>query len=336
MSLYRREGSPFWWYDFTVDGVRFRGSTNAEGKREAKAVEDERKTEARKRPRYSGAWKLRYIFGAYWNDHACSLPSAKTIEYQLAELSDGLGRDTFAHKLTAAILIAYRARRRGHGLSDASINREFVVLRAALNHAAGVHNQAVPQLDWGKLKAQEPAGRTRFLTMEEYGALLAVAAPSIRPIIICAATTGLRKDNILSLDWIQVKLGPRIIQVLMKGNRRHTVRIVPQLMAFLGTVQTDRRRGRVFDTTNFEKRWRAALKNARIEDFKFHDLRHTFASWARQHGSDIAAVSDALGHTTIAMTMRYAHIKPDAEDTAFDRVSQALTAQFTSHSLREA
>jgi integrase len=336
MSLYRRKGSPSWWYDFTVDGARFRGSTGAEGKREAKAVEDERKAEARKRPRYSANWKLRYIFGAYWNDHAVGLPSAKTIEYQLAELSDGLGRDTLATKLTAAMLIAYRAKRRGKGLSDASINREFVLLRAALNHAAGVHHQAVPKLDWGKLKVKEPPGRVRFLEFEEYARLLDLAHPAIRPVMICAATTGLRKGNILALDWMQVQLGSRMIQVLMKGNRRHGVRIVPQLMAVLSATPQTERKGKVFDGTNFEKRWRTALKDAGITDFKFHDLRHTFASWARQNGADIADVSEALGHTTVQMTMRYAHIKPDAQDTAFDRVSAALTAQSTSHRLQKA
>jgi integrase len=92
-------------------------------------------------------------------------------------------------------------------------------------------------------------------------------------------------------------------------------------------------KGKVFDTTNFEKRWRAATKAAGLIDFRFHDLRHTFASWARQSGADIADVKDALGHSDISMTMRYAHIRPDAENTAFDKVSAALAAHSAPHIL---
>ena len=336
MSLYRREGSPFWWYDFTVNGVRFRGSTEEESKAKARGVESDKRAEAKKRPKYDGNWRLRYVFGTYWSDHAINLPSSKTIEYQLAELSKGLGKDTLAIRLTSAMLIAYRAKRRGHGLSDASINREMVILRAALNHAHSVHKQAVPELPWARLRGKEAPGRTRFLSFEEFDRLRETADPSLRPILDCAVTTGLRKGNILSLDWEQVKINERIIHARVKGNKEHVVRVVPQLIAYLSSVPETERRGRVFDRTNFEKRWRAAVKAAKLVDIKFHDLRHTFASWARQSGADIADVCEALAHSDISMTMRYAHIKPDASNTAFDRVSEALTVQSASHRPREA
>jgi hypothetical protein len=66
----------------------------------------------------------------------------------------------------------------------------------------------------------------------------------------------------------------------------------------------------VFDWTNFRKRWEAAVKAAGLVDFHFHDLRHTFASWARMNRADLADISEALDHSTVAVTMRYAHIKP--------------------------
>ena len=95
------------------------------------------------------------------------------------------------------------------------------------------------------------------------------------------------------------------------------------------------RKGQVFDTTNFRKRWYAAVADSRLEDFRFHDLRHTFASWARQSGADIADICEALGHSNIAVTMKYAHIKADEHITAFDRVAAAFTAQSTSHSQKK-
>ena len=336
MSLYRREGSPFWWYDFTVNGLRFRGSTEEESKSKARGVESDKRADAKRKPKYDGNWRLRYVFGAYWNDHAIKLASSKTVEYQLAALSAGIGRDTLAIRITSAMLITYRAKRRGHGLSEASINREMEILRAALNHARDVHKQAVPILPWLKLRGKEPPGRTRFLSFNEFDRLREAATPSLRPILDCAVTTGLRKGNILTLDWERVELDQKIIRAIVKGNKEHVVRIVPQLVAYLSSIPAKDRRGRVFDRTNFEKRWREAVKSAGLSDLRFHDLRHTFASWARQSGADIADVCEALGHSDISMTMRYAHIKPDAANTAFDRVSEALTAQSASHRPREA
>jgi integrase len=151
--------------------------------------------------------------------------------------------------------------------------------------------------------------------------------------MLCAVATGLRKANVLALDWKQVKLDRKAIIVRVKGNKEHVVRIGGALMAMLSTTPPEQRKGRVFDVTNFRRRWEAALKAAEIENFKFHDIRHTFASWARQAGADIADVSDALGHSSISMTMRYAHVKPEESITAFDRVSATVLAHSVAQSL---
>jgi integrase len=334
MSLYRREGSPYWQYDFTVNGVRLRGSTGETGKREALKVEDDHKQSAR---REQGArkkeWTVQMWCEAYWDDHAQHRPSHPTILGQLAALRRHLGKDRKLSSLTNSAMLDYRAKRRGDGLAQHSINREITIARAAMRHVAEVHGVNVPKLHWEKLKTEEPPPRQHYLTFDEWAILLAGAHASIKPILICAATTGLRKGNILTLDWRQVRLDARRIAITVKGNKIHEVRIVPLLSAALSAMPE--RAGRVFDGTNFEKRWRAAVKAAKLVDFRFHDLRHTFASWARQSGADIADVKDALGHSDISMTMRYAHIRPDAENTAFDRVSAALAAHSTPQSLRK-
>lgn len=327
MPLYKRAGTPFYWFDFTVAGVRHRGSTGCEKISDAKEVERDERAKAKKQPRYGDKWRLRNALGSYWNDHAVRLRSAKTIEYQILELSSGLGADMLIERISPAHLLEYRARRRGHGLGESSINRELHLLRAALSHAAQVHLQSVPDIPWSKVTVSEPAGRTRFLTHAEFAGLSTIAHASLRPILLCAVTTGLRKQNILTMDWMQVRMNAKLIEVMVKGGKRHTVRIVPQLMAWLSTVPEADRKGRVFDRTNFEKRWDAAIKDAGLVDFRFHDLRHTFASWARQAGAGIEDICEALAHSDISMSMRYAHIKPDSENTAFDRVSDAMMAQ---------
>lgn len=336
MSLYQREGSPFWWYDFTVNGQRFRGSTGEEGKREARKVEDDHKQSSRKQSRKTTDWRLHDLCRVYYDERGKHKASATTIVHQLAKLREYIGKDRKLMSITNASLMDYRARREKDGLQAHSINREVVILRAACAYVAKVHHVNVPQLAWTDLRHTEPPGRDRFLSFEEYGALLDSAHIDLRPIIVCAVSTGLRKANILMLDWEQVKLSQRIIQAKIKGNKQHSARIVPQLLAVLSTTPIERRKGRVFTCVNFEKRWRSALIDARITDFRFHDLRHTFASWARQNGADIAAVCEALGHSDISMTMRYAHIKPDSTETAFDKVSEAIAAHSMSHRLAKA
>jgi integrase len=333
MSLQHREGSPFWQYDFTVNGQRFRGSTGEKGKRQAAKVEDELRQSARLVGKQSGGWTIHRLFQAYWDEHAKDRPSSATILGQLATMRAHFGKDRRVMALTNALLIDYRTRRIADGLAPHSVNREIEILRAACRHAHILHDAPLPKLNWAKLKSTEPPPRQRYLTFTEWGELLAVAHASIKPVLICAVTTGLRKANILTMDWSQVRLEANRITMTVKGGNIHEVRVTPYLAAALSVMPT--RKGKVFDTRNFEKRWRAATKGAGLENFRFHDLRHTFASWARQNGADIADVKEALGHSNISMTMRYAHIKPDDQNTAFDKVSAALASHSAPQSLRE-
>jgi integrase len=329
MSVYRRAGSPFFWYSFSVGGRRFRGSTGRKTKREAEEVERDERHLAKQGIGSGKEWTLLAVLNCYWSEHAKFKRSAAMIETHLAELQAGLGGGTLASRITPGALIDYRARRRGASkrLKDHSVNRDFAYLRAALEHCRQ-HGAQMPPVNWKKLKAAEPPGRIRFLDEDEYDRLMAAAHPSLRPIILCAVTTGLRRGDIMRLEWRQVKLAERIIQIQRtKANRAHQVRIAPALMAALSTIPAEKRRGRVFDLTGFRRRWEKAVDAAELDNFRFHDLRHTFASWARMAGADLAEIMEALDHSTINMTMRYAHIKPNAQITAFDRVSATVLSR---------
>lgn len=323
MPVRKRKGSPFYWYSFNVGGRRFRGSTGKTTRAEAREVERDKLALAEQRALSGGEWPLLMIINAYWHERAKFKADAATIETTMGKLQKALGRRLKASELTAGALMDYRAARRGEdGVEAYTVNRDFAYLRSAYSHCNRHHRQPVPAIDWKDLKAAEPDWRQRFLSRSEYDALMEAAHPGIRPIILCAVATGLRKNNILTLDWRQVMLEERLIQVVKKGGRRLSVKIAPALMGALSTMP--HRRGRVFDQTNFRRRWAAALKAAGIEDFRFHDLRHTFASWARQGGADIADICEALGHSSPAMSMRYAHVKADEHVTAFDRVGHKI------------
>lgn len=333
MSLYKRPGSPFWWYSFTLNGVRFRGSTGAEGRRDAAQVEAEARHRAKGQRTRAQPWRLRDCFGAYWQEHAKHKNDAAAIFAKLESLSRILGKDTPIAAITNADILDYRAARRGEGLQAHSVNRDIAYLKAALNHAHTMHGKQVPALAWKQIRVSEPPARTRFLSREEYTALIAASDPALGLIVMAACATGLRKTNLLSLEWHQVDLSSGAITVLAKGNKRHVIRIAKQMVAALAR-ETDRR-GRVFDTRNFRKKWDKAREVAGLADFRFHDLRHTFASWARMEGADIADIRDALGHSSVAVTMRYAHIEPDHHTTAFDRVADRIWSQSASHKAKK-
>lgn len=248
---------------------------------------------------------------------------------KLDALSRLLGADTLIADLTNANILDYRAKRRGEGLQPHSINRDFNCLKAALNHASVMHSQEVPPLAWKRLRAKEPPNRIRFLSRDEFDALLAASDPELRRIIQFAVATGLRKDNVLSLNWREVDLSSAMVTVTIKGDKLHTVRLTPPMRAMLAT--SDTRRGRVFNVTNFRRRWDAAVRDAKLHDFRFHDLRHTFASWARMAGADLSDICEALGHSDVSVTMRYAHIEPTEHRSAFDRVSDGVWAHSVAH-----
>jgi integrase len=324
MGLYQRKDSPVWWYSFTINGRRFRGSTGATAKSTAKAIEAARRTGAALATPQAGRWRVNVLTGTYLKSHAAALPSVATVTYQLANLNRLLGKDRFVADLTGADIIEYRAKRRGEGVGNASVNRELQVLRAALNYARRHYRQPLPDIEWKGLFLKEPAGRTRFLSPAEYARLFAACDAELQLIILIAVSTGLRRANIEGLNWHQVNLDQGVARVTVKGGAPHIVKLNAAVIAALARHAPTPRTGPVFTAPNRRKRWEAACRTAGLPDFRFHDLRHTFASWARMAGADIADIKDALHHSDISMTMRYAHITPETHRTAFDAVADMM------------
>ncbi|WP_370170937.1 site-specific integrase [Sphingobium abikonense] len=311
-------------------------------------------------PTRDSAWRLRDVLGTYWSDHAKGLKSASVIFFQFELLSEFLGPDLPIGDLTSSLLLDYRAARRGGGIkattdmlernvawrrrqidekkfvravAPQTVNRDLANLQAALNWARDMHGKMIPAINWRGLKAKEAPFRSRFASGDEFAHLMEAAHPSMRDIILCAVTTGLRRGNIFSMEWHQIDLGASTITLpIMKGGKPHTVKIAPALRAALGRTPTADRKGRVFDTTNYKRRWTSAVKDAGLVDFKFHDLRHTFGSWARINGADLLDICEALAHSSVSVTQRYAHVKSDRDTTAFDRVAQAFGSQSASQS----
>lgn len=163
---------------------------------------------------------------------------------------------------------------------------------------------------------KEAAPRIRFLSRDEFSRLLDTAAPHLRPMLLVAVGTGMRLEEMLSLRWMQVSLPRR--EITLTETKTDTPRVVPMSAQIVGTVSALPRHikepwvfwhGDGQRYTTIKTAFNAACRRAKIKDFRFHDLRHTFASWAVQDGMDLYPLSRILGHKTMQMTARYSHLR---------------------------
>lgn len=208
------------------------------------------------------------------------------------------------------------ARRRG-GTSSPTIRRDLAVLSSIFSCALSWDwFDANPIKNFDKRVVRENPPRVRYLTPEEYERLLAAAAPYLRPIIQVALQTGMRAGELLPLQWPQVNLRRR--EITLTVTKTDMPRVVPLTADAVTTFVSIPRHPvspYVFHkptTGEPYKRiiigFRGAVRRAGIADFRFHDLRHTYASWAVQAGMDLYRLSRILGHSTTEMTSKYAHL----------------------------
>ena len=221
----------------------------------------------------------------------------------------------------------------------AAVNRYM----AALSHAFTV---ACNDWDWiadnpcrKVSRLREPRGRVRFLNDAEREALLRECRASkntmLHDVVLLAITTGMRRDEILSLTWDAVDFGRRVI--VLEHTKNDERRAVPMAGAALDAMR-ERSRIRRIDTpyvfagrrrfdgakpADIQHAWKAALKRAGIDDFRFHDLRHTAASYLAMSGATLPEIAAILGHRTLQMVQRYAHLSESHVLGVVERMVQA-------------
>ena len=238
--------------------------------------------------------------------------------------------------------------------TPASINREMSCLRHVFKKAVEWEMIGENPFDKGALLLlKENNQRLRYLTEDEIDRLLDACATEVikfpeskkrikkithkdphylRDIIECAILSGMRKQELLNLKWDEIQGG----YIYLRKTKTSTSRQIP-INDDLDTLfkRIRKRQGlgskyvfifqgkRVDDVTNG---FNAALKRAGIQDFTFHDLRHTFASHFIMRGGNPKALQEILGHTTLTMTMKYAHLAQDHKKKAINRLN-GLTAK---------
>ena len=218
---------------------------------------------------------------------------------------------------------------------------------AALSHAFTI---AVQEWQWlenspmAKVRKPKPSkGRVRFLNEDERNRLLKSCKESqnlyLYTIVVLALSTGMRKNEILSLQWKNIDLATgRITLHETKNNERRTVHLTGAALSLIKQLyeQIGNESDLLFPSSkgqmgqngqnplDIRSAWEAAVKRAKINDFKFHDLRHCTASYLAMNGATLFEISQVLGHKTLSMVKRYSHISEDHAADVVQRMNQKI------------
>ena len=249
-------------------------------------------------------------------------------------LADVTAKRISAYKAERAVTVLARRPRRAQYLAPATVNRELAALR---------HLLALAAREWEVLERipsvrllKEPEGRLRYLTAAEIEQLLTACDGSqnthLRSIVTLAVHTGMRKGELLGLTWDRIDFARGVMKLeKTKTGRRREVPMNRAAYDALSALPGPKDAGRLFRKTSgaawgsIRTAFERACRAAGLENFRFHDLRHTAASQLLMRGATLPEVRDVLGHSDLKMTLRYAHLSPAHLRSAVARLD-GLTA----------
>jgi integrase len=318
MSLRKRKKSTAWWIDFVApNGERVRRSTETSDRKEAEELHDKLKSEVWRvqrlgdRPRR--IWQDAVVRWLREQAHKATLDDDKEKLRWLDPYLAGRELDSINRTTVDAIIEAKQA----DGCSNATVNRTLALLRAILR-------RCVREWEWLDRAPtvrllKEPTRRIRFLSHEQALALLRELPLHLRYMATFSLSTGLRAANVTGLTWEQVDLSRKLAWVhpdQAKARKAIAVPLNDMAMEIVGDqvgihpVHVFTYEGQPVKQVS-TRAWYHALKRTGIENFRFHDLRHTWASWHVQNGTPIFALQELGGWMTEKMVRRYAHLAAD-------------------------
>ena len=329
MSLYKRKDSSVYWVKLHHSGKIVQRSTGTTDKVKAQEYHDRLKASLWEQERLGV--KSRYSWqqaAGRWIEETSHKATHHQDVAKLKWLHSILG-GLMLDEITLDVIARIKESRL-KDVGKSTTNRYLALVRAILK-------RAVDEWDWlekaPKVKLfKESEGRIRFITPEQVQALLRELPAHQRDMVLFALQTGLRQSNVVNLEWLQVNLeqGHMWVNAAQSKNRKPiAVPLNREALAVLHR-QLGKHPARVFTfagqpIVNANTRaWRNALKRAGIEDFRWHDLRHTWASWHRMQGTPTHELQQLGGWRTGAMVERYAHLAPDHLANAAARLDSVL------------
>ncbi len=243
---------------------------------------------------------------------------------------------------TTLLIEQYQTERLQKGNKPATVNRFISTLKHMFTKAIDwemINTEVLNRIRKVKM-LQENNKRLRYLSKEECQILINACDPHLKPIIITALNTGMRKSEILNLRWDNIDFNHGFILLdKTKNGERREIPINVTLRNVLKGITRRLDNPYVFYNPDTEKPYRpdfkrsfnTALRRVGIKDFHFHDLRHTFASHLVMAGVDITTVKELLGHKTLIMTLRYAHLAPSHKVKAMEILDTTINGKKTSY-----
>jgi len=329
MSLYKRKDSPHWWVKISHGGTAIQRSTGTEDKRQAQEYHDKLKASLWEQQRLGikprRSWKeavVRWL--AETSDKVTHSEDIRKLRWL-----DAILGSLMLDEVTLSVIDSVRSEKRKTA-GKPTVNRYLALVRAILLRARDGW-EWIDRTPKVRLFREGP-GRERSISADQVVALLIELPVHQRDVVIFALATGLRQSNVLGLEWSHVDLGAGHAWVGANQSKNRRPIAVPLNATALEVLrrQLGKHRERVFTYAGKPlgwantKAWRNALQRAGIADFRWHDLRHTWASWHRQSGTPTHELQRLGGWKSSVMVERYAHLAPDHLAKAATRIDSVL------------
>ncbi len=311
MSLYKRNNT--WWVRFSVGGRRVHASAGTADRARAQEYHDKLKAElweaVRLNKRSPHTWNEAAVRWLKETDYKASHEKDKAILRWLHPHLDG----RWLTDIGPALIEVVREQKRAE-TSKSTANRHLALVRAILR-------KAVEEWEWLEKAPKVPMyqvakRRIRWITQAQAEQLLALLPPHQAAMARFALATGLRQRNVAWIEWSQIDIPRRVAWIHPDQAKAKKAIAVPLNDAAVEVLrqqlgQHDRYvftyQGHRVSQIN-TKAWRKAVKQAGLEDFRWHDLRHTWASWHAQAGTPFNALQEMGGWESAEMVRRYAHL----------------------------
>lgn len=282
----------------------------------------------------------------WWRDAIGTKKLSELTPALLREQLDRLATEPYSRSVQRKAVTLTRRRKaknaKTYTRSPSSVNRYKETLSKALTVAVNEY-EWMPENPLAKIPdRKEPQGRVRYLTAEERAALLEACqaqGTDLYALVVCGLCTGARAGELLGLTWRDVDLErKRAVLNRTKNEERRALTLAGPALEVLRERSKVRRidtdlvfpapagekpleAGETVRPFDYSKPFRTALGKAKVTDFRFHDLRHTAASYLAMNGATTAEIAAVLGHKTLAMVKRYAHLSDQHVSGVVERMT---------------
>lgn len=338
-GLYRR--GRLWWMSYRVGARRIRESTGYSDRKAAELVLAKVQVTIKERKWFGKCTEIAMPLGQAIDDFMTlySKPrkaSWKDDQGMLNLLQNFVGKNVTLQEIDRFTIERFLRHILARRVTPARVNRYIAALKSFWYR----------QIEWGKailnplkgIKLYPETMRNDYLEVGQVRSLLNACSARLRPIVQVGVLTGLRRGDVLNLKWDSIDLTRRRISVVQgKTQSALTLPIGLALERVLRSIPRDATCPYVFQEggkplnkrgwirTDYQKAWRVAgLPEGK---WRFHTLRHTVATQLRFLGKDLALIKEQLGHKSLRMTLRYAHLAPEELQRAADDLGEKLMGE---------